>query len=182
VSRILSTFYLTLHDFRELTSYRPIAAVVGGFQAIPGRVMGHAGAWTGIAEGTAESKYKALESAGVTMVDHPAKFGGVMKDILAKSGRNVRKIVSSCFSCQYISILTPPGTIRSPTTPLISHLPPPNTLPTSSTSPAAKTLPPPLPFPVRRPPEIVRHLSLSFHPLQSLFNPLPWNHHLPHKP
>jgi succinyl-CoA synthetase alpha subunit len=56
--------------------------------------MGHAGAWTGLGEGTAESKYKALENAGVTMVDHPAKFGSVMKDILAKAGRNVKKIVS----------------------------------------------------------------------------------------
>jgi len=56
--------------------------------------MGHAGAWTGIGEGTSESKYRALESAGVTMVDHPARFGSVMKDILAKSGRNVKKIVS----------------------------------------------------------------------------------------
>lgn len=60
--------------------------------------MGHAGAWTGIAEGTAESKYKALESVGVTMVDHPAKFGGVMKDLLAKSGRDFKKIVSTPFS------------------------------------------------------------------------------------
>jgi succinyl-CoA synthetase alpha subunit len=85
---------------------RPIAAVIGGFQAAPGRVMGHAGAWTGIGEGTAESKYKALEGAGVTMVDHPAKFGGVMKEIFAKSGRNVRKIVSSpiMYKCQ-----TPPN-------------------------------------------------------------------------
>lgn len=55
--------------------------------------MGHAGAWMGIGEGTAESKYRALENAGVTMVDHPAKFGGVMKDMLANSGRNVSKIV-----------------------------------------------------------------------------------------
>jgi succinyl-CoA synthetase alpha subunit len=55
--------------------------------------MGHAGAWTGLGEGTAESKYKALENAGVTMVDHPAKFGNVMKDLLSKSGRSVRKIV-----------------------------------------------------------------------------------------
>lgn len=61
--------------------------------------MGHAGAWTGIGEGTAESKYKALENAGVTMVDHPAKFGGVMKNLLAKSGRNVKKIV--CRSSLY---------------------------------------------------------------------------------
>jgi succinyl-CoA synthetase alpha subunit len=55
--------------------------------------MGHAGAWVGLGEGTAASKYKALENAGVTMVDHPAKFGGVMKDILAKAGGNVKKTV-----------------------------------------------------------------------------------------
>lgn len=73
---------------------RPVAAVIGGFQAPPGRIMGHAGAWTGIAEGTAESKAKALADVGVTIVDHPAKLGNVMKDILAKSGRNVKKIVS----------------------------------------------------------------------------------------
>jgi hypothetical protein len=29
------------------------------------------------------------------MVDHPAKFGGVMKDILAKAGGNVKKTVCS---------------------------------------------------------------------------------------
>jgi succinyl-CoA synthetase alpha subunit len=73
---------------------KPIAAVIGGLQSAPGRVMGHAGAWTGLGEGTAESKRKALENVGVTMVDHPAKFGGVMKEILSKSGRNVKKIVS----------------------------------------------------------------------------------------
>jgi succinyl-CoA synthetase alpha subunit len=78
---------------RRVKDPKPIAAVVGGFQAVPGKVTGHAGAWTGIGEGTAESKYKALESVGVTMVDHPAKFGGVMKEILAKSGRGVGKIV-----------------------------------------------------------------------------------------
>ncbi|KAF2873882.1 succinyl-CoA ligase subunit alpha [Massariosphaeria phaeospora] len=70
---------------------KPIAAVIGGFQAPPGQVMGHAGAWTGLGEGTAESKYKALEAAGVTMVDHPAKFGGVMTEILARPGRTVRQ-------------------------------------------------------------------------------------------
>ncbi|KAF1846626.1 succinyl-CoA ligase subunit alpha [Cucurbitaria berberidis CBS 394.84] len=79
---------------RRVKNPKPIAAVIGGFQAPPGKVMGHAGAWTGLGEGTSESKYRALESAGVTMVDHPAKFGGVMKDLLAKSGRNVKKIAS----------------------------------------------------------------------------------------
>ncbi|USP76048.1 uncharacterized protein yc1106_03322 [Curvularia clavata] len=78
-----------IRDYRKRAQNpKPIAAVIGGFQAPSGKVMGHAGAWVGLGEGTAASKYKALESAGVTMVDHPAKFGGVMKDILAKSGRN----------------------------------------------------------------------------------------------
>ncbi|KAF1992834.1 succinyl-CoA ligase-like protein subunit alpha [Amniculicola lignicola CBS 123094] len=80
---------------KRVKNPKPIAAVIGGFQAAPGRVMGHAGAWTGLGEGTSESKYKALENAGVTMVDHPAKFGGVMKGLLAKSGRSVKKIEQS---------------------------------------------------------------------------------------
>ncbi|EFQ86872.1 hypothetical protein PTT_17669 [Pyrenophora teres f. teres 0-1] len=80
---------------RRVKDPKPIAAVIGGFQAPHNKVMGHAGAWVGLGEGTAESKFKALERAGVTMVDHPAKFGGVMKDILAKSGRNVSKIEQS---------------------------------------------------------------------------------------
>ncbi|KAI4934326.1 hypothetical protein J4E85_002182 [Alternaria conjuncta] len=85
-----------IKDYRKrVRNPKPIAAVIGGFEAPPGKVMGHAGAWVGLGEGTAASKYKALEDAGVTMVDHPAKFGGVMKDILAKSGRNVRKIEQS---------------------------------------------------------------------------------------
>ncbi|KAL7778690.1 hypothetical protein CFE70_008191 [Pyrenophora teres f. teres 0-1] len=79
---------------RRVKDPKPIAAVIGGFQAPHNKVMGHAGAWVGLGEGTAESKFKALERAGVTMVDHPAKFGGVMKDILAKSGRNVSKILN----------------------------------------------------------------------------------------
>ncbi|KAF2129304.1 succinyl-CoA ligase-like protein subunit alpha [Dothidotthia symphoricarpi CBS 119687] len=90
-----------IKDYKKrVKNPKPIAAVVGGFQAVPGKVMGHAGAWTGLGEGTAESKYKALESVGVTMVDHPAKFGGVMKSILAKSGRDVRKIEQSAAQAQ----------------------------------------------------------------------------------
>jgi succinyl-CoA synthetase alpha subunit len=84
-----------IRDYKKrVKNPKPIAAAIGGFQASPGKVMGHAGAWTGLGEGTAESKYKALEDVGVTMVDHPAKFGGVMKEILSESGRNVKKIVS----------------------------------------------------------------------------------------
>lgn len=55
--------------------------------------MGHAGAWAAPGEASVETKHRILEDAGVTMVDHPEKFGGVMKELLAKSGRNVQKIV-----------------------------------------------------------------------------------------
>ncbi|KAH7561681.1 hypothetical protein BM1_02785 [Bipolaris maydis] len=85
-----------IRDYRKrVKNPKPIAAVIGGFQAPYGKVMGHAGAWVGLGEGTAEAKYKALESAGVTMVDHPAKFGGVMKSILANSDGNAGKIEQS---------------------------------------------------------------------------------------
>ena len=57
--------------------------------------MGHAGAWAGAGEVTAEEKYKILQNAGVTMVDHPEKFGGVLKSILSQAGKDVGKIVRS---------------------------------------------------------------------------------------
>ena len=44
--------------------------------------MGHAGAWVAPGEATAKAKYKALQDVGVTMVNHPAKFGSAMKQLL----------------------------------------------------------------------------------------------------
>ncbi|EON61030.1 hypothetical protein W97_00240 [Coniosporium apollinis CBS 100218] len=85
-----------IRDYRGRTAQpKPIAAVVGGRCARPGAVMGHAGAWAAPGEASAETKHRILEDAGVTMVDHPEKFGGVMKELLAKSGRNVQKIEKS---------------------------------------------------------------------------------------
>jgi succinyl-CoA synthetase alpha subunit len=46
--------------------------------------MGHAGAWAAPGEPSAKEKWQALENAGVTMVDHPGKFGKTMKALLAK--------------------------------------------------------------------------------------------------
>lgn len=66
---------------------KPIAAVLGGIQAPPGRIMGHAGAWTARGEHTATEKLKILENAGVTMVDHPEHFGETVKALLRKNGR-----------------------------------------------------------------------------------------------
>lgn len=49
--------------------------------------MGHAGAFTLPGEPDARTKIKHLEDAGVTIVNHPAKFGDAMKSLLGKSGR-----------------------------------------------------------------------------------------------
>jgi succinyl-CoA synthetase alpha subunit len=50
--------------------------------------MGHAGAFTLPGEPDALTKIKHLEDAGVTVVNHPAKFGDAMQLLLGKSGRN----------------------------------------------------------------------------------------------
>lgn len=62
-------------------------------RAVPNRIMGHAGAFASLGECDARTKYKALEDAGVTMVNHPAKFGSVMKKILSQAGKDVGKLV-----------------------------------------------------------------------------------------
>ncbi|KAE9376808.1 putative succinyl-CoA synthetase beta chain [Stipitochalara longipes BDJ] len=66
---------------------KPISALIGGIHAAPGRVMGHAGAFTLPGESNALTKIKHLEAAGVTVVNHPAKFGDAMKVLLGNSGR-----------------------------------------------------------------------------------------------
>lgn len=49
--------------------------------------MGHAGAFILPGEPDALTKVKHLEDAGVTVVNHPAKFGDTMKALLGNSGR-----------------------------------------------------------------------------------------------
>ncbi|MCJ1388633.1 hypothetical protein MMC18_001480 [Xylographa bjoerkii] len=61
---------------------KPIMGLVTGVLAVPGRVMGHAGAFAVRGEENANEKIKLLEDAGVVMTDHPAKFGTVMKQLL----------------------------------------------------------------------------------------------------
>jgi succinyl-CoA synthetase alpha subunit len=81
-----------IKDYKKrVKNPKPISALVGGICAKPGKVMGHAGAWAAPGEGSSLDKWKALESAGVTMVDHPEKFGPVMKQLM--SGQSVTSAI-----------------------------------------------------------------------------------------
>ncbi|KAJ5147370.1 uncharacterized protein N7443_001035 [Penicillium atrosanguineum] len=77
-----------IKDYRQRTQNpKPIMALVGGLEAPPGRIMGHAGAWAAPGEPDAQTKYHALERAGAVMVNHPEKFGVGMKTLLGNTGR-----------------------------------------------------------------------------------------------
>ncbi|KAJ5620064.1 hypothetical protein N7510_004048 [Penicillium lagena] len=77
-----------IRDYRRRTpNPKPIMALIGGLEAPPGRIMGHAGAWAAPGEPDAQTKYQALERAGAVMVNHPEKFGEGMKTLLSNGAR-----------------------------------------------------------------------------------------------
>jgi len=69
-------------EFIKNNISKPVVAYVAGVSAPPGKRMGHAGAIVTGNEGTASSKYKALNDAGVRTTDSPAMIGEIMKDLL----------------------------------------------------------------------------------------------------
>ena len=62
-------------------------ALIAGVQAPSGRVMGHAGAIIRAGEMSAMSKVRALEEAGVNIVNHPSRFGEGMRQLLENRGQ-----------------------------------------------------------------------------------------------
>jgi succinyl-CoA synthetase alpha subunit len=63
---------------------KPVIAYIAGVTAPPGKRMGHAGAIIAGGKGTAEEKYRALESAGVTTVKNISTIGDVVAEVLGR--------------------------------------------------------------------------------------------------
>ncbi|MBV9232809.1 MAG: succinate--CoA ligase subunit alpha [Candidatus Eremiobacteraeota bacterium] len=67
----------------------PVVAFVGGRNAPPGKSLGHAGAIVSGAFGTAQSKIKAFEAAGVPVAGRPSEIPALLASEVARRGRPV---------------------------------------------------------------------------------------------
>ncbi|KAI5921619.1 succinyl-CoA synthetase-like protein [Camillea tinctor] len=84
-------------EYRATTSEpKPIIALVAGVNAVPGHIMGHAGAFALPGEPSASDKTHALAVAGVPVINHPSKFGPVLKNALASRQPPRRGIHTAC--------------------------------------------------------------------------------------
>lgn len=69
---------------------KPVVGFIAGQTAPPGRRMGHAGAIISGGQGTAKTKYAAMQAAGIHTVQSPADIGQTMSEVL-NGGKEAKK-------------------------------------------------------------------------------------------
>ena len=72
-------------EFIKAHVKKPVVGFVAGQTAPPGRRMGHAGAIISGGQGTAKTKYAAMQAAGIHTVQSPAEIGHTMQAVLGKA-------------------------------------------------------------------------------------------------
>jgi succinyl-CoA synthetase alpha subunit len=78
-------------DFIKKNVTKPVIGFIAGLTAPPGRRMGHAGAIISGSSGTAQGKIKAMQAAGITVVENLGEMGAIAKDAFAPALSKAKK-------------------------------------------------------------------------------------------